>query len=1749
MSWAEEDWTVGLSGLALRKVKEMQVQQERLQREKQQKQLQLDSSQTALHKQTAKHEEVRGELLRVQRDLQVALEEAQAGAGTRERLLQELQVKQAQVCSLEGQLDSSRAHAHTLAQEVKRLEAELEKLQNSSSSGDSILFSTPCWNMNSPWDHNEGKHEDRHGHRAEGDSKALHVRQQLQFSDSPKPLPSFPRHLPKSTPHRHPSHQLDSSAVSSVFPWERGDPQAAERGRPTAPSSPAAPSADVIRRGQDSGDYGKEEEMGKRCVSELQSRVCVLEGELCAEAERLRQTQDQLTQTRRELGSREHSLQKARDELSLAHTRISQESDRVSSAEQRQKQLQEELKCQRQNTETSRVHAQQRTRDLEKQHQRDVLELQKERQSLEKQHQQEVNKLNQEIQQARTLHNALQAQFEKLSLQKQAAESEAEGLKEKLRWTEGELKESKKVEAQTQAKLTEAQREAEGLSVTLEQSRRKEKGLEEEVKRLTQDLADALRILKELQDQQTASVVPVTPVHFSPSGQSFAPLPSPHHARLSSHTLKKLAREERGREGEEDRGDRENAGWKASYPSEREPGEGIDAEHISSFSSAGVEEPRRAGERAGQEERQRGEPSPETLVEDALRREASTKAQDAPHRVHTAHPDPESPSRSRSDGHPSSDDLRRENAALLSELRDVKEELAKRLEDLDGQRRAEAETRTRLKQLSRKHAAQAEHGREREEQDRERKRELEEERAEKERLKQAVVALEAKAKRGREEMVRRERDQERERDHEDRESERIELNIQLKKQLAEVKTLLALEREEREREREAERKRMKKKGMEGAGDLTLKLTELEAELEELKNRGSVEGKNSNERNSPLTYLTLQSDINSNSNIITDTKFLPSPDQHRLFCESSNQQNMAVSLATAAADLIQEEAHLTKLPELSIPTIVAQTTLVAKKGVSTSNLEETTCEALRGESFDQPDLAETALEPQVESNTDLKETTKDPWGGGCAWELAQEVERLRGENAREAGQALQTQAKLEALQTQVTCQTRQLTLAFDKQSQHIVDLLAELQLKEGALFSQGGELQRCREELASLTAPRQKEQGEKDVKKREEEGERNTETPEEEKEKEEEEAAEGKEGGEAENQKHNMKLEENIIHLHLLTATQEPSVSKGDVCLTRTEDPQRQDGGEEAFAKELQTLKQENHQLKMRLQSLEASDRETRSSVSEITPPDTIEDPDRTPVEERAGNYLTSSPMELKGEQLIEGVSDITPSLKSALQDEDKPKDEMREDRKIQEEGEEEGEAVSEEESHSDRMTQPQINCLQQQVVALQAHLQILSEEHQKQADELVLWRLTTNELTQVQMPWLTQDQTLEQATCLGQEGQPVPGGSPSSVTVIREDELLLSCTSSRLYGRTLGSRIQHCTSPEPNPLQYSPRQSSSGPQEHMSPEEDEDEANRTTVVPKEAHSSSGHQVKALGLADTDESRPRGQTQTKEVEPRENASHPASDMEAHSTQSLSLENQTAPDQCNTKQRETISVSDLVVDFNHLSSSHCKRPQTTTTMVSTLESQTTVEQVQLEGQRSELSELIPPQISTSVFPSGMSDEKYPAEGEGGQGSKFTKAAKHSDALEKVSQMEVRSTATQTEEGSATTPTPHELHQASTQTEEEEDEEELVDSPPLSPIPPAEGCDRLLFSGSFPIPSDPARLAERIRRSRSQMSAAYDDTEYEPYGLPEVVMKGFADIPSGPACPYIVRRGLLGTPAVPLPPKEPGPKEGGRGRPKQP
>ncbi|KAL0176311.1 hypothetical protein M9458_028641, partial [Cirrhinus mrigala] len=105
------------------------------------------------------------------------------------------------------------------------------------------------------------------------------------------------------------------------------------------------------------------------------------------------------------------------------------------------------------------------------------------------------------------------------------------------------------------------------------------------------------------------------------------------------------------------------------------------------------------------------------------------------------------------------------------------------------------------------------------------------------------------------------------------------------------------------------------------------------------------------------------------------------------------------------------------------------------------------------------------------------------------------------------------------------------------------------------------------------------------------------------------------------------------------------------------------------------------------------------------------------------------------------------------------------------------------------------------------------------------------------------------------------------------------------------------------------------------------------------------------------------------------------------------------------------------------------------------------------------------------------------------------------------EVKSASTQTDEsqelilGDKQPP----VH-ACTQTDGEQ-LETVKDKEPAELLPlsttPRTVTNQLLLSSVFPM-NDPAHLAERIRQSRNRMSAAYDETEYEPYGLPEVVMK---------------------------------------------
>lgn len=109
-------------------------------------------------------------------------------------------------------------------------------------------------------------------------------------------------------------------------------------------------------------------------------------------------------------------------------------------------------------------------------------------------------------------------------------------------------------------------------------------------------------------DQKTVqpTAAPMAPVPFSPAGQSFAPVSQPRHGHTTPRTPSaQTNRPARGEQAREEREERGNEGQRAKYPTEREPGEGIDSEHITPFGSTDSDKTKRAGERGKGEERKR----------------------------------------------------------------------------------------------------------------------------------------------------------------------------------------------------------------------------------------------------------------------------------------------------------------------------------------------------------------------------------------------------------------------------------------------------------------------------------------------------------------------------------------------------------------------------------------------------------------------------------------------------------------------------------------------------------------------------------------------------------------------------------------------------------------------------------------------------------------------------------------------------------------------------------------------------------------------------------------------------------------------------------------------------------------------------------------------------------------------------------------------------------------------------------------
>ncbi|KAI5620637.1 centromere protein F-like isoform X1, partial [Silurus asotus] len=1729
MSWAAEDWTSGLPGPVLKKVQELQGQNEKLIRERQQRQLQLDNSDAALHKQKQKYEEVRVELGAVQRELVGVREQTQGEARVRDRLTQDLQAKVAQVCTLEGQLDSTRTLVQNLTQEVKRLEAELEKLQKGTVLADSMLFSTPCWNMNSPWDQSG-----RSSLRGEDVGKA---RQQLLFGDGTKSSAGavsspFPQQPHRSPPLRRKINQSDTRPPSSMFPWERDDARSTPRGKAASTLTSSFNISDVIT---DAGarDDGIEEALRKE-IDGLRVRISGLQQELQLEKECCRESESCLAQVRKELNLNEQNLTRSRDELARAQTRITQEGDRAQAAEQRVKHLQEELKCQRQNAETSRCNAEQRRKEMEREHQRELLELQRERQSMEKQHQQEATRLNQEIQQARTQHNTLQSQYDKLVLQKQAVERDLEGVQGQLKSTQSDLTESQKQEAHTQAKLTESLKENEGLRISLEQLKKREKSLEAEVKRLNEELAEALKLIKELQAKLAAPPVVSCPV----AGEGFSPVPStyssypPPQQQLSQR--KKMLKTERpkisGRPGP------------LAYPSEREPGEGIDSEQIGTFGSEdspplciNVQEGNLCGaERSSKADMESSITEQDTGIEDTDT--DSCMSDSISERVFKddSHCDSgiQKPSSS-NQGQKKKDsssimELKKENSVLRDELRDIKRELDQRLDDLEAQRRAETEAKTKLKQLSKKHSSQVEQHRTKAQELKDKgsklEAQLEQERKESAQLREVVTNLEKEAEKRKEEIKREEEEtkeetiklkealaqMERREEHLKKEQE------EMRKELDVLQSELLQEREEREREREMENKLRKTCEVEG-----LKIAELQAELDRLQSSATVEDKNVN-TNMPFTYLQLGNQPNiANDVTALENELTSSLNANIYFCESVNLQNTIFSKETWTTE--QDTS-------------------------STGNLEDHT---------------------KTTEGGSLDDTTV----------LVLEVERMRVQRDRETERAKKFQKKLEALQNQVTSQTQQLTLAFENQSKHIEGLLKELQQRDSALQRQGEELQSCQTELASLKADKQMTAL---VTSMTSSAENSAEVSAEPScdlairtdtlntyEVAEQESLDTVENKPLQTDKRSFtNLEvgdrpgwmENVPSDAPLDNTNISHVTLTSADVEERDFEQYTKNTTEEKLLELQTTAQQDN-----CHVTETNTENAQSSVV-FGFTENIELPEKLHSTEKAGtlkiviNKLHEAQKELY--KLKSKHSQLTLQLQEVSRQDFLSLKEEHEQLKLklnlidhepcwaetflkQDESnhltntEEECVSVSNREeddvigsSFEDRCqkcgqetgneTSAQVHTLHCQLQVLQSELRHLSEKNRDQAEQLQLWRLSA----------MASEDSLDQEN----------SGSP--IVVVREEQLVLSCDSTTLHSHMKLSRYScFCFS---SIVQH---EGLSQPISYIEPSTADHQKDHETSEKSPEDLSSN--LKAMVLVADDDSAINDVTNRlkmaiKPVKCKNASSDVSSEMEKSvSRHDLAHQiEQTGPD-------EDWQPTGSPYEIAFTPESREDGLMGTGLLTEITDLKLNIETVDGKDSNLNYDEVVTAVLSGksprnvtmrenkhSLAPESQTSNSVRREDNAVDQQQISELAWITGGIDNAGNKEVKSVCTQTIECNredvkdfgSRHQSPLVLHVSTQTTQSEKQEDKCTESPPVSPTLASE-TEKLLFSGSFPIPANPAHLAERIRRSRGRMSAAYDDTEYEPYGLPEVVMKGFADIPSGPACPYVLRRGLLGTDALPI------------------
>ncbi|PKU48918.1 centromere protein f [Limosa lapponica baueri] len=519
MSWAVEEWKEGLSPGVLQKIHELESQVDKLKKERQQRQFQLEYLEVALQKQKEKVETEKNEAATLKRENQSLMELCDSLEKAKQKISNDLQVKESQVNIQSGRLNSSKKNIKKLEQELKRYKCELERSQQTSIAGDLSFSGTPQKSFTAPLtpiqSHNDAKFEELE----EKYKKEVQERKKLELELRTIQVKEINQPCPQSSfSHREIAcHQ----ASSSVFSWQQEktpskNQETPARGSYTTSSFPWETNSSITSQKNKFNNSFSENCNSSLTIhltaqnQELSSTVKELEQQLQAQEKvkkshmnKHQETELQLDRMKLELTKKNKVLSKTREKLTHMGTELDQATTQAQMMEQKVKRLSEELNHQRQNAESACQSLEQKIKEKDKEYQQELSCQQHSLQTLNQQCNQIRNKQNQELEQAKNYFNALQAEFHKVMTAKQHLERNTSDLTQKLCRAEQVLLAAQAKETDLTRSFEEVKQEKNLIDCQLEKKLQEIHQLEEELNTIRQSLKQCPNFAEEMKSKNT----------------------------------------------------------------------------------------------------------------------------------------------------------------------------------------------------------------------------------------------------------------------------------------------------------------------------------------------------------------------------------------------------------------------------------------------------------------------------------------------------------------------------------------------------------------------------------------------------------------------------------------------------------------------------------------------------------------------------------------------------------------------------------------------------------------------------------------------------------------------------------------------------------------------------------------------------------------------------------------------------------------------------------------------------------------------------------------------------------------------------------------------------------------------------------------------------------------------------------------------------------------------------------------------